>query len=620
MWEKPDKYRDVIHYRRQSANLAAENNIVFVGKVVNFNENRVTFGRYSIVSPTATDALDHYNFYLIDTVLIDSRPAFLLEMEPKNPDLPRFVGRIHIADSTYDVLDVDVGFSRGVEISMVSDLRYGQRFAKFEDEFWLPVEERVTYDIEFGVKIPTVPKRLRLTYLAAMQNYEIDQGHPEGLMDGVVLEVGKFADDFDSATWDAGPTVPLTEYEEASLVRIDSLENLPKPAAHYVGAGAAGLAAAFAGFMPDFYRFNRVEDVYLGATAPFEIKQRLKLKLALGYSFGTRRVWQEYSAQFRALDAWRLDVGLDYELTSRKRPTFTTSRSYDPSGLALLAGLDPFNYYQTQAFRAWTAFTPFRKGRLYLDYRDEAHSSLALSTDYSLFKSSRPVRDNPAIDDGRLRSFGARLSFDSRPFMMNKGKEEKLGRTQYTRFDVSAEVSDPGFVESDFDYSRISARLFRRQRTLGMGVTSLELLAGGSDGDMPSQRFFGVDDGNGVFFTRGGFFTLDQQTYGGRRYAAATLHHNFRQLLFVQSGIPGVKKLPFWLTIHGAILWADFANLAPREGEPLALAADRPFSELGFGLANLTPFLNPLNFAIHFTWQLSNYDTRGFSLRFGLEL
>jgi hypothetical protein len=204
--------------------------------------------------------------------------------------------------------------------------------------------------------------------------------------------------------------------------------------------------------------------------------------------------------------------------------------------------------------------------------------------------------------------------------MLNKGEERLLGQTQYTRLDVSAEVSDPGFVASDFDYTRISARLFRRQRTLGIGVTSLELRAGGSGGHMPSQRFFGVDDGNGVFFKRGGYYTFDQQTFGGRRYASVSLHHNFRQLLFVQSGIPGIRKLSFWLTVYGSVLWADFENLAPLPGEPLSLAAGRPYSELGFGLANLTPFTNPLNLAIYFTWQLSSYDTRDFSLRLGLEL
>ena len=42
------------------------------------------------------------------------------------------------------------------------------------------------------------------------------------------------------------------------------------------------------------------------------------------------------------------------------------------------------------------------------------------------------------------------------------------------------------------------------------------------------------------------------------------------------------------------------------------------FSEAGFGLANLTPFISPFNFGVYFTWQLSHHDTRRFELRIGI--
>ena len=112
-WEQPDKYKEVITSRRQTANIPAEGNLVTVGEILNFNKNRIDIGRYSIVTPTAEDALDHYHYYLLDTIYVDSQVVFKLEIEPINPDDPLFVGFIHIADSTYDVMEVDVGFSRG---------------------------------------------------------------------------------------------------------------------------------------------------------------------------------------------------------------------------------------------------------------------------------------------------------------------------------------------------------------------------------------------------------------------------------------------------------------------------------------------------------------------------
>ncbi|TFH61423.1 MAG: carboxypeptidase-like regulatory domain-containing protein, partial [Candidatus Zixiibacteriota bacterium] len=81
-WEQPDKYKEIITARKQSSNLPAEGNLVGVGEILNFNRNRIDLGRYSIVSPTAKDALDHYNYYLKDSVYVDNRRIYRLEIEP----------------------------------------------------------------------------------------------------------------------------------------------------------------------------------------------------------------------------------------------------------------------------------------------------------------------------------------------------------------------------------------------------------------------------------------------------------------------------------------------------------------------------------------------------------
>ena len=92
-WEQPDRYKEVISSRRQSANIDAEDNLVTVGEILNFNRNRIELGRYSIVSPTAEDALDHYNYYLMDTfsasrssrrirMILSSKVSFISPTQP----------------------------------------------------------------------------------------------------------------------------------------------------------------------------------------------------------------------------------------------------------------------------------------------------------------------------------------------------------------------------------------------------------------------------------------------------------------------------------------------------------------------------------------------------------
>ena len=85
-----------------------------------------------MVTPTATDALDSYNYYLIDTVEVDGRRVFVLEVEAKSQVQPLFEGTIHIADSTFDVVAVDVGFNKGFRLGILQNPRYSQRFAEFD--------------------------------------------------------------------------------------------------------------------------------------------------------------------------------------------------------------------------------------------------------------------------------------------------------------------------------------------------------------------------------------------------------------------------------------------------------------------------------------------------------
>jgi len=126
-WEQPDRYQETILARRQSSNLSAEQNLVTVGEIVNFNRERIDLRRYSLVSPIADDALDHYDYRVLDTLTVEGRPAFRLSLRPKLDASPLFVGVIDIADATYDLLAIDVGVNRTVRFNLVRNLRYRQR-------------------------------------------------------------------------------------------------------------------------------------------------------------------------------------------------------------------------------------------------------------------------------------------------------------------------------------------------------------------------------------------------------------------------------------------------------------------------------------------------------------
>jgi hypothetical protein len=135
---------------------------------------------------------------------------------------------------------------------------------------------------------------------------------------------------------------------------------------------------------------------------------------------------------------------------------------------------------------------------------------------------------------------------------------------------------------------------------------------------VPPQRYVTVDFGmQTLTYQRNGFNTLREANYTGTRGALVAVQHDFDRLLFAKSGLPLIRQLPFTFSVHGGVFWTDFIDHLASPGDSLFATARKPYSELGFGLGNITPFLSPFNLAVHFTWQLSAYPTNRFRLGFG---
>jgi len=621
-WQKPNDFKEVILARRQTANIDAAENLLSVGQLLNFNQNRLDLGRYNVVSPTAEDALDHYNYYLADTLYFDGAPVFRLEIEPKNETEPLFAGTIDIADSTYEVVGVDVTFSKGFDTRFMKDIRYTQTYAEFQNEIWMPVEIRFTALLKLG--IPAFPD-IDVDYAATLHNYTFTVEEPERVFDGYVIEVAPDADAADTLIWARAQITPLTEYEKSEYNRIDSVENAPKPLAQQ--ALIYGLGAVFvAMFEPSIFHFSRVEGAYLGLPLDFKFfNDRLTTKLETGYAFDAK-LWQHrYGLEYRLNNIPEVSIGGEY----RKQVTKRTVLHHPFADLsntagALYDGHDPDDYYLKEGFTLNIKGSPVRKTRVELSYNDYLESSLAKTTDFTLddwFDSDKndsivDHRDNPAIMDGRLRSVGANFSWDNRPLIKDKGIVKKLPITEYTAFGLGIEVADPDLIDNDFEFTRMTATAFRRQRFFNLGITNIFVTAGWSDKFLPPQHYFTQDFGEGFMISRLRFKTLGNKTFLGDRAVSFYVDHNFGRTLFMKSGIPLVKDIPFSLGVHGGGFLTRFEHQPGIFYDEHYLAAKNWYREFGFSITGITIF----DIGVYFTWQLSDYNTNDFSVNMNMGL
>lgn len=613
-WEQPNKYKEIITARRNTANIDPENVIVGVGGLLNFNRDRIDFGDYDVVSPTARDALDHYNYYLLDTVFLDNRPVFVLEIEPKNEYEPLFFGEIQIVDSTFDVVKVDVGFTKGLQLPFLSNGRYYQSLAAIQDRYWLPVEIGFSGHVTFNVPIPGIPSTLNFEYVASIDNYLIETGHPKGIFDEYQLEISPGADDVDSIVWAARQTIPLTDLELRGYNRIDSLENLPTPIYKHLlkGAAAAILLVTFG--YHDLFHYNRVEGPYVGiGMNPQDWLANTRFRIKTGYAF-EEKAWQyEYGISYQVWERQKLWLSASIKDEIVHRPTIISGETYNSTANALFLKIDPFDYHREKGYAASAVFQPVRYTRLWIGYQDYRHLSRSKTSDYGVFRQRITPRDNPAVAEGTLRSLDVALRYDSRKLIKNKGRDELGFDARYVRLEVGMEYASPDFVDTDFDFRRYYIRLRGRVGFLGLGTTALRGYAGSSDGALPPQRFFVADFHDPNFFKATGFNTAKETNYAGDRIACLYAVHDFGVYMFRNSGIGPVKRIPFGFSVHGGALWSEF-HRQPMLDDPSVCAAPTAYTEIGFGLHNLTPFLMPFNLACNFTWQLSGYATETFTI------
>ncbi len=603
-WEYPDRYKEIITARKQSANLDASGNLVAIGKILNFNSNRIDFGEQSIVSPTAKDALDYYNYYLLDTLYYDSSLIYLLEIEPKSKTTPLFQGTIRIADSSFAVVGVDITFNEGFDNLIIKSLKLEQEFQEFHQKYWMPTV--IKYFAIIDIPIPLIPT-LSFDYTAALHQFHFEPDRQDTVFNDYVLEVDEHADDYDSTRWYDNQLIPLTDIEIVGYNYIDSVENnkplykklLPLiPASIYL-----------VGFAQDYFHFNRVEGPYLGGKFSVDgIKDKFAVHLKTGYSFDAE-IWQHrYNFTYLFNDKRKLKFGFEYQDEIKTQNTVISKPNGNSTLKSMFEKTDPYNYHLEKGFNLTTSIRPFSKVNIFLSYNDYNQYSIFNNSDYSFFNRKSSYRENPTISEGKLRSFSFKVQYDSRHLMKIKGKERIITSYPFTILKIGGEKADPSFIDNDFNFTQLYTSLYTERRVLGLGIGKLSMYGGKTvSGVLPPQKYFTIDYGADIMGYSMTFKTLDKLLFSGNRVFSLYYNHDFGTMLFKKSRLPFIQNIPYSFNLHGGVFWTDLNNHIYQIGDEYIKQTDKPYSEVGFGIGRL-----PLLLKVYFTWQLSAYDTNKF--------
>jgi hypothetical protein len=620
-----DTLREIVTQKRQTENIPGSDNFAAVHRIINFNEDIIKLfdfqvnnraSSFAFVGPTAPDALEYYDYKLLNTSTSNGVEMYTIRMIPKSRLRPLFDGTIIIADRTFAVVSVDVKPNETLTFPFIKDLelRYKQQFGLYDSIFWMPVDNRISGSLQvsvIGISMPAVA----MDFTSSIYDYGINVEIPDSILHKRKLTVDSSATKIDSAFWTQHEVLPLTPEEQHAYETLDSSQTLDKqfkPTGPLMALSDDDGAGSFLKYID--FRFNRVEGFFTGGK--YEIDTLLSLahiEGAAGYGYSDKRFKYSLGATLYTSRTRTLGFGANIYNTIDNTPDGEYYGSLAISLMSLIDKNDYRDYFMAKGWRTFIEYKPFRWLNSTLSFLDERHSSMRAVTNYSLFGQEKAYRENPEIAEGQLRSFRLEARFGDSPVPLDIVPRRAL--------EVSIEYSSPDLAKSDYTFTQISAKADYNITTFASSLLfpptlKVRVSAGTSIDSLPPQRTFMLDRRSSGYSPLGVLHGLSINEFrnmdnklpmmdrGCDRFVMVTLEHNFRSIPFLALNIPFLYRSGVEFIVFGSAAQSWHHSVSITDGW---------YSEAGFGINKIFDLLradityrtkNPQRF--YFTLSVAN--------------
>jgi hypothetical protein len=610
-WAKPNRYKEIVKARKQSAFIPAQSNIMISQFfIIDFSSDALNMSdRAPIVGPISDAGLRNYDYTLRGTTRLDSELIYMIDIKPLDENDPLLQGTIYIADGSYALMMVDLSMNDAALPTFFKGLHFKQNFHLVDQEYWMPAD--VIVDAEAEISVLIVSLKLKIEGFSVLQDYAVNQAVNEEVFDRTRIKVLKEADKRDSVYWAANQKIPNTAEELLDYKRSDSVKARMDSVKNQYGIGniitgktfSAGESFINVPGIISVYRFNRVEGhaVYLPFSWRRFLGRRSGVSVDAGYGFDDKR-WK-YDADVRAfsLRAGVFDRLSNIRAVSNDWDAFTTTVSnifwkydykdyYYDKGWRLGFDEDLLLLFPTEAF-----------------IRQNSYANAVKTSDWSLTRQDWEARENPPINEGKITSVGFSASFDDRDFIDNAGELRRFGsRTHIPTLVVEHGIAD--LTAEKFSFTKVTASL-RGQFDLGrVGSTAYRLMGSLTAGKLPTQSVNYLMGSVENITAPWNFRTLAAREYGGDRIATLFVEHDFGDQLFRWLHIPLLNSSGWGLVAFGAAGWTTMSAETRALQTVPTLEAKTPMYEVGLGIDKIFLLLR-----IDVAWRLNHYrDGRNF--------
>lgn len=615
--QSPKKQREYIRGTKVSG---IENESVsrFMGDMyqnVNIYDNfLVIFGK-NFISPIADGGKGYYDYYLTDSAFVGKYWCYKLTFTPKRVQELAFTGEMWISDTTYAVHRIEAGIASGANLNFVQGFWVKQQYDQVEDEVWMLTKDELVVDLnvirDTGEKNKNAVQGFYGRRNASYKDFVINRPREDTFYEGVddvVVEIDPLS--LGADYWDRERHVPLSAKENAIYHMVDTMKTIPRfrtyvdvvstLATGYWEKGKIELGPYFTTLS-----FNPVEGArfrvggrtsndfstwveFEGYTAYGLLDERFKFGLATrGF------ISKEPRLLYRA--GYKHDVEQLGQSTNAFRNDNILGSLFRRNPNTKLTDVEE---WKASLEREWfTGFTTEVMAR----YRTlQALGSLR----YERLKLE-PLPEVSAVGSIRTAevSLNTRFAYGEK-YVSGEFDRIAVGMLKYPTLELHVAYGVPGLLNSDYEYTKIVARSYKRWQLGTAGWTRTTLEGGRIFGSLP-YPLLTIHSGNETLYLDDlSFNTMNFFEFISDRYIQLFAEHHFEGLFF--NRIPLLRRLK-WREV--ATFKAVAGDLDQKHSDELLFLDgmyslyNGPFMEASAGIENI---LKVLRFDI--IWRLRYND------------
>ena len=608
-YKEPDKYKEEIIARKQTANIPSQINILTGGRAVqNFYEDKIDFFGRPILSPISNDAMNFYYYYIENQLAIDNEQIFQIYFAPDDASEPGFFGRIYIKEPDYDLVRADLELNgAALPGGIFQKVALFQQYLEYENGIYMPIDYRVFANgnalglLKFGLEFNTV-----------LYDYEINPEISNSFFDKAIVTVLSEADEKADEYWLNTQSIPNSQEENSAYKRIDSLRSIP------VGFGDRfSLLSTEIDLGKDFeisgplglYRFNKVEGHAIDFFVDYDDTKEKRFETSAEFQYGfddgkfKHNVFVQYLFDDYRTSAFSINV------FNSLRDLFGESINYNQftsTFLSLINKNDFRNYYYSKGFEARASAEVIPEVELSAGALYRIDGTADVNTDFSIFNTEKTFYNKPVYDTDIA---GVELGFkiDLRKYIEDGFFRRRIsGGKSFFLLEGNVFSSNKNF-DSDLNFDIYNLNLFGTLKSFKSAELNYNLKGVYGKGSVPFQMMYALPGNISSGAKDFSFRTLRIGEYFGDEVITLNLEHNFNDELFRLMNIPVVEDMELLLGVH---LNGAFLQISDESKRILPVNYDEfknPFYELGFSIGQA---LLPVSF--EFTWKLNHRGKNNF--------